>query len=313
MKDEELAYLVYKHTSPSGKAYIGQTKNYSKRCLQHRSPLNNNCASFSNAIKKYGWDNFHHEVLIDGLSLDDANTWEELLIAEHGTLSPNGYNLKTGGDNVKLSEETKAKMSKSQRESDKNPERNKKIAAFFSDPDLRRSISERQKIFMDNNPLLKKAISIRQKDKYSNPEERISMSEKQKIIQGTPEARKANSERQKIAQMRPEVRALRSAQVKLRFSDKSEREAHSGRLKLVMSAPEYRKKRSELSKMQFSTSEAREAMSESKRKIWTILPPIGEVLVIHNMKQYCTDKNLNYGSMASVLGKKLTYKGYKLA
>jgi group I intron endonuclease len=158
MKNEELAYLVYKHTSPSGKAYIGQTKNYSKRCLQHRSPLNNNCASFSNAIKKYGWDNFHHEVLIDGLSLDDANTWEELLIAEHGTLSPNGYNLKTGGDNVKLSEETKAKMSKSQRESDKNPERNKKIAAFFSDPDLRRSISERQ-ARINNTPEVKEKIS----------------------------------------------------------------------------------------------------------------------------------------------------------
>jgi group I intron endonuclease len=102
-------YLIYKHTSPSGKAYIGQTKNYAKRCSAHKN--NSNCTAFAAAINKYGWDNFIHEILHKNLSLQQANELEELCILEHNTLSPNGYNLKTGGLNNLFSNETKVKMS----------------------------------------------------------------------------------------------------------------------------------------------------------------------------------------------------------
>lgn len=30
-------YLIYKHTSPSGKSYIGLTNNYQRRCREHKS------------------------------------------------------------------------------------------------------------------------------------------------------------------------------------------------------------------------------------------------------------------------------------
>ena len=46
-------YLIYKHTSPSGKCYIGQTCDYEKRCKNHKKQ-NSNCVAFRNARMKYG-------------------------------------------------------------------------------------------------------------------------------------------------------------------------------------------------------------------------------------------------------------------
>ena len=107
--------VIYKHTSPSGKSYIGQTNNYEKRCRQH---INNSggCPAFSSAIKKYGWGSFIHEILDEGLSLREANILEGLRIEEHQSLSPKGYNLKTGGYNSSPSAETRKRMSESGKE-----------------------------------------------------------------------------------------------------------------------------------------------------------------------------------------------------
>jgi group I intron endonuclease len=102
-------YVIYKHTSPSGKSYIGQTNNYDRRCSQHKSSVD--CRALSAAIKKHEWDNFQHEILMEGLSLEEANQWESALILKHNTLAPAGYNLRTGGLNSSPSDETKAKIS----------------------------------------------------------------------------------------------------------------------------------------------------------------------------------------------------------
>jgi group I intron endonuclease len=103
-------YLVYKHTSPSGKSYIGITNNYNRRCQEHQATASG-CRAFKAAIKLYGWDNFIHEILAEGVALDVANKMEIDYIIEHQTLVPNGYNLKEGGDCGKLSDETKQKIS----------------------------------------------------------------------------------------------------------------------------------------------------------------------------------------------------------
>lgn len=81
-------------TSPSGKSYIGQTtRSIEKRLAEH--PVKSGCVAISNAIQKYGWENFEkdwYECPDEDLDFD-----EELLICELGTLSPGGYNLKEGG------------------------------------------------------------------------------------------------------------------------------------------------------------------------------------------------------------------------
>lgn len=103
-------YVVYMHTSPTGKSYIGITNDYYTRCSKHRTPTSG-CTAFYNAIKKYGWETFDHRLIKEDLSLDQANYWEGFYIEKENTLSPHGYNLKTGGNVVRLSDETKAKLS----------------------------------------------------------------------------------------------------------------------------------------------------------------------------------------------------------
>jgi group I intron endonuclease len=106
----ESIYLIYKHTSPSGKSYIGQTKNYKQRCLRHKSTRSGECRAFYNAIKKYGWDAFSHDILVENLSLDEANKFEQQYIIEYYSMVPGGYNLQTGGLNYIVSDETKRRI-----------------------------------------------------------------------------------------------------------------------------------------------------------------------------------------------------------
>ncbi len=105
----ESIYLIYKHTSPSGKSYIGQTNNYIRRCNDHK--FRGGCVAFSRAIEKYGWEAFTHEILAENLTVDEANRLEEYYILDLNTLSPNGYNLRTGGCNSTFSDDIKQLLS----------------------------------------------------------------------------------------------------------------------------------------------------------------------------------------------------------
>ena len=52
----------------------------------------------ANAVAKYGWENFTHEILADNLTLDEASDAEKRFIEEyHSTDRRYGYNLTDGG------------------------------------------------------------------------------------------------------------------------------------------------------------------------------------------------------------------------
>lgn len=109
-----MRYLVYKHTSPSGKVYIGIT---SKTIQERKNCGYGHNAHLRSAIKKYGWNNFKHEVVAEGLTADEAQEMEKRLISEmNSTDRDKGYNLSLGGEatflGLKHSEATKAKISK---------------------------------------------------------------------------------------------------------------------------------------------------------------------------------------------------------
>lgn len=90
-------YLVYKHTSPCGRSYIGRTSNYSERNRRHKN-AGSGCVEFKYAINKYGWENFSHKVLFDNLTFVEAQALEEWCInVTHRTLYPHGYNVNKGG------------------------------------------------------------------------------------------------------------------------------------------------------------------------------------------------------------------------
>lgn len=92
-------YIVYKHTSPVGKVYIGITKmNPIRRWANGKGYKG--CTHFYNAIIKYGWDNIRHEILYTGLSREEAECKEKELIRNYKSNNTSfGYNIQLGGLN----------------------------------------------------------------------------------------------------------------------------------------------------------------------------------------------------------------------
>lgn len=107
-------YLVYKHTCPNKKVYIGITKlnplvRWGKNGSNYRGQV------FYSAILKYGWDNIQHEILYTDLSKEEAEHTEVKLIAEYKSNTKEyGYNIDNGGNcGGSRSKETREKISQS--------------------------------------------------------------------------------------------------------------------------------------------------------------------------------------------------------
>lgn len=155
-------YCVYKHTAPSGKVYIGITKqDVNKRWKNGKGY--ELCTAFHRAILKYGWENIRHEVLIAGLTEKEACALEVELIAEYNSADPRyGYNLTYGGEHYTPNEE------------------------------WRRKASESHKQFFVNNPEAKGIISENQTGRKASQETKLKMSEaRKKYLAEHPEAVKA--------------------------------------------------------------------------------------------------------------------------
>ena len=115
---------IYKLTNKiNGKVYIGQSRNIKNRWRGHKfeSKIEDNGWYFYNAIRKYGWENFIREILIE--ITDD--TWVEELLNfyevyfvfyyESMKYTGKGYNVKFPGSNGPMSEDSKKKMRLSQK------------------------------------------------------------------------------------------------------------------------------------------------------------------------------------------------------
>lgn len=113
-------YTIYDHISPSGKHYIGQTcqkpekrwgTNGTKYLMKHHSGEYWH-PHFAKAILKYGWNNFEHIILFNGLSKLEADMIEEDLIYYYKKIGLS-YNISNGGEGSPKSEEVKKKISES--------------------------------------------------------------------------------------------------------------------------------------------------------------------------------------------------------
>lgn len=104
-------YCVYKHTTPSGKVYIGITCRNPKTRWGYGSGYQTQV--FNRAIKKYGWGNIKHEILYSGLTEEEASEKEKELIAEYDSCNPEyGYNKNYGGTfGNRLTDEGREKLS----------------------------------------------------------------------------------------------------------------------------------------------------------------------------------------------------------
>jgi len=113
-------YIYLALCLPTGKGYVGQTiSTVASRWKRHVSTSERSikCLALHSAIRKYHADSFTIETLDTVEECDSAatelNLKEEDWIFVINTLSPNGYNLTTGGDSGRPSDETRAKMSAS--------------------------------------------------------------------------------------------------------------------------------------------------------------------------------------------------------
>lgn len=99
-KDVNRCFVVYMHTSPNNKRYIGITR----QNPPEKGWGSNGCGYSDNehfwrAICKYSWDGFRHEILCTGLTEKEAKQKEIELIALYDCTDPNkGYNVTPGGD-----------------------------------------------------------------------------------------------------------------------------------------------------------------------------------------------------------------------
>lgn len=109
-------YTVYMHIFPNGKRYIGLTgQNVKQRWRKDGNGYKPQKLVYS-AIKKYGWNNIEHIIIVENLTVFEASNLEKTIIGKFNTTDPNlGYNQSIGGENspigVKRSEETKRKLS----------------------------------------------------------------------------------------------------------------------------------------------------------------------------------------------------------
>lgn len=101
-------WKIYKHTlkegfEHSGWGYIGQTSQIAeKRWQNSKGYTKKNQEVFYNAIQKYGWNNFKHEIVEDNIeSLEKANEREIYWISFYHTYikdsNCHGYNMTPGG------------------------------------------------------------------------------------------------------------------------------------------------------------------------------------------------------------------------
>lgn len=91
-------YIVYKHTAPNGKVYIGITGFDPEYRWLNNGRGYKNQTTFFNAIIKYGWINFTHEILYTDLTKEEALDIEESLIQKYKSYDRRfGYNISLRG------------------------------------------------------------------------------------------------------------------------------------------------------------------------------------------------------------------------
>lgn len=110
-----MPFIAYKITHrESGKAYVGiTTRTLAVRWKEHKKPSEKGRSTgIWRAINKHGKEAFFIEQLASANCIDDLLRLEAILIKQHATLAPRGYNLVAASDGIwQGSEETRRKLS----------------------------------------------------------------------------------------------------------------------------------------------------------------------------------------------------------
>jgi group I intron endonuclease len=185
-----MAYIYRILNKITKKCYIGETKckDVIWRWNQHKQKIeiNKGCPALRDAVKKYGIDNFEFSVLI--ICFDDERFKHEIeYIKRYNSVAPNGYNLTNGGEGGGF-------QGKTHTEEVKNGIKNKLKQKYIDNPELKKQMSERNKIIMSNSEVrdkIKNGILNSEKWKKVIEDKRIG---NYKQIKHTEEAKTKISE-----------------------------------------------------------------------------------------------------------------------
>ena len=141
-----MAYIYRILNKLTKKCYIGETKckDVIWRWNQHKQKIeiNKGCPALRDSVKKYGIDNFEFSVLI--ICFDDERFKYEIeYIKKYNSVVPNGYNITNGGEGGGF-------QGKTHTEEVKNDIKNKLKQKYIDNPELKKQMSERNKIVMSN-------------------------------------------------------------------------------------------------------------------------------------------------------------------
>lgn len=179
---EHRNYVVYKHTAPNGKVYIGITGQNPTKRWQGGHGYDGN-AYFANAIKKYGWKNFKHEVILSGLSREEAINHEIELIAYYKSDKRKyGYNRNEGGSIP--TEETRERVSKARKENGLNERQSMIVKSLWQDPYYRARATASRKGIKRTPEQLEHYKAGRAKQPPMSDETRRKISESNKLHTG---------------------------------------------------------------------------------------------------------------------------------
>lgn len=206
---QEGAGLIYKITSPSGKAYIGQTRDTMKmRLCSHCSP-NNGCHALRNAIRKYGMAAMKVEILME-VPIALLSEYEAKAIATWQTYGKYGYNLTPGGEMPPL----------------KCPEIAAKLKLTMAKPEVKAKLSAAQKR-NHAKPGAKEKRSAALKAAHANPETSARFHAGWKAAQSKEE----NKEKQRVAQRKahkdPAIHKARMAGLEAARKDPAKQKARA--------------------------------------------------------------------------------------
>lgn len=109
-------FKVYVHTNKTnGKMYVGITGQQLKERWKNGTGYKQS-PKFYNAIKKYGWSNFQHDIIAGNLTQDEAHNMEKLIIEKLDLQNEKfGYNIKEGGNGGFIPLETRIKIGNANR------------------------------------------------------------------------------------------------------------------------------------------------------------------------------------------------------
>lgn len=128
--------IYYYKNKTNNKGYVGQTVNFLNRFRGHKKPSSNR-SLLDRAIAKHGLGNFEVYILEESVKdFETLNLLERKYIVELNTLvKDGGYNIREGGNNSPLSENTKKKLSETRKGRTMTEETREKIRSSMMGED----------------------------------------------------------------------------------------------------------------------------------------------------------------------------------